>query len=122
MRQVDPQVSPRFAGISTYARLPVTTNLDGVKAAFIGVPYDDATTFRPGARFGPSAIRQGSRLLRPYNPFIDVYPFDFLNACDYGDLQTVPGYTEDTILKVQKSVYDIASTKKTIPSLLEEIT
>ncbi len=117
MRQLDPQVIPRFAGISTYARLPVTTNLDGVKAAFIGVPFDDATTFRPGARFGPSGIRQGSRLLRPYNPFVGVYPFDFLNSCDFGDIPTVPGYVEDTIAKVQKATYDIASKKKTIPFL-----
>jgi agmatinase len=117
MRQLDPQVIPRFAGISTYARLPVSTNLEDVKAVFIGVPFDDATTFRPGARFGPSAIRQGSRLLRPYNPFVDVYPFDFLNVCDFGDIATVPGYTEDTIASVQKAVTSIASKKKTIPFL-----
>jgi agmatinase len=117
MRQLDPQVIPRFAGISTYARLPLSTNLDDAKATFIGVPFDDATTFRPGARFGPSAIRGGSRLLRPYNPFVEVYPFDFLNACDFGDLPTVPGYTEDTIASVQKAVSGIALKKKTIPFL-----
>src|SRR5579884_516599 len=74
MRQLDPQIIPRFGGISTFARLPISTELDDVKAAFVGIPFDDATTFRPGARFGPSGIRQGSRLLRPYNPFVDVYP------------------------------------------------
>ncbi len=117
MRQLDPQVLPRFAGISTYARLPVGTNLEDVKGVFIGVPFDDATSFRPGARFGPSGIRQGSRLLRPYNPFVDVYPFDSLNACDYGDIPVIPGYTEDTISSVQKTTFDIASKKKTIPFL-----
>jgi agmatinase len=117
MRQLDPQVLPRFAGISTYARLPVSTNLEDVKSVFIGVPFDDATSFRPGARFGPSGVRQGSRLLRPYNPFVDVYPFDSLNACDFGDVPVVPGYTEDTIAAVQKATYDIASKKKTIPFL-----
>jgi agmatinase len=117
MRQLDPQVLPRFAGISTFARLPNITNLEDVKCAFVGVPFDDATSYRPGARFGPSGIRQGSRLLRPYNPFVEVYPFDTLNACDFGDVPVVPGYTEDTISSVQKVTYDIASKKKTIPFL-----
>jgi agmatinase len=117
MRQLDPQIIPRFGGISTFARLPISTELDDVKAAFVGIPFDDATTFRPGARFGPSGIRQGSRLLRPYNPFVDVYPFDSLNSCDFGDLKTVPGYTEDTIASIQKAVGKIVSKKKTIPFL-----
>jgi agmatinase len=109
MRQVDPQKSPRFADISTYGRLPVTKNLDGVKAVFVGIPFDDATSFRPGARFGPQGIRQGSRLLRPYNPFVDSYPFDDLNACDYGDVSVVPGYTEDTMQLVESEMRNLAS-------------
>jgi agmatinase len=113
MRQIDAQKSPRFADISTYARLPVTKSLDGVKAVFVGVPFDDATTFRPGARFGPQGIRQGSRLLRPYNPFVDSYPFDDLNACDYGDMSVVPGYTEDTMHLVEEEMRNIAS--KVVP-------
>ncbi len=36
--------------------------------AVVGVPFDGGTSYRPGARFGPAAVRQGSRLLRPYNP------------------------------------------------------
>src|SRR5579875_3497702 len=84
MRQLDAMVSPRFSQPATYARLPYTRDLSGVRAAFVGVPFDDATSFRPGARFGPAGIREGSRLLRPYNMFLGVYPFEKLNACDYG--------------------------------------
>jgi agmatinase len=96
MRQIDALKSPRFSQISTFARLPRCSD-PSEGAVFVGVPFDDATTYRPGARFGPLGIRDGSRLLRPYNPFLEVYPFDELNACDGGDVDTVPGYTEDTL-------------------------
>jgi agmatinase len=109
LRQIDARDSPRFAQISTFARLPVTQDLSGVKAAFIGVPFDDGTTFRPGARFGPSAIRQGSRLLRSYNPFLDVYPFEKLNTCDYGDINAIPGYIEDTMSIIERDMKNIGS-------------
>jgi agmatinase len=106
-------VSPRFSQPATYARLPHLRDLSGVKAVFLGVPFDDATSFRPGARFGPAAIREGSRLLRPYNMFVGVYPFDVLNACDYGDVDVVPGHIEDTMVKVEAEVFDVAS--KSVP-------
>lgn len=113
MRQLDALKSPRFSQISTFARLPHTRDLRGVKAFFVGVPFDDAVTYRPGARFGPNSIRQGSRLLRPYNAFLNVYPLDGLNACDYGDINVVPGYTEDTMGAVQKELTRLA--KNSVP-------
>lgn len=109
MRQVDARDSPRFAQISTFGRLPFTQDLTDVKAAFIGVPFDDGTTFRTGPRFGPSSIRQGSRLLRRYNPFVDSEPFETLNACDLGDVNTIPGYIEDTMKIIEKDFVSIAS-------------
>src|SRR5207237_331950 len=56
---------------------------------------------RSGAREGPSAIRTASRLVRPYNMFADVYPFRVLDLVDYGDIDPVPGYTEDTFQRIQ---------------------
>ena len=110
MRQIDARDSPRFAQISTFGRLPLIQDLTGVKATFVGVPFDDGTTYRTGARFGPSAIRQGSRLLRAYNPFVDSYPFESLNCCDYGDINAIPGYIEDTMSIVKKEIEKIATT------------
>lgn len=72
--------------------------------AFVGVPFDDATTFRAGARFGPSAVREASRLLRPYNPALVVSPFDLLSVIDYGDVDVVPGYVEDTFERTQRTI------------------
>ena len=53
---------PRYTGVRTFARLPHTRELEGVDVAVIGVPFDTATSYRPGARFGPEAIRAGSTL------------------------------------------------------------
>ncbi|AHC52152.1 agmatinase [Sulfolobus acidocaldarius SUSAZ] len=115
MRQIDALKSPRFTQVSTFGRLPICLPQEEVKAAFLGIPFDDAVTYRTGTRFGPMAVRQGSRLLRPYNQFLDTYPFDKLNACDLGDVNIIPGYIEDTIKIIEKDVYDIISSKKLIP-------
>ncbi len=94
----DPQESPRFAGISTFLRLPHTTHLDGVDVAFIGLPFDTGATFRAGARFGPKAVREGSLALRPYyNPAQRVAVFELLSAIDYGDAPVVPGFTDRSL-------------------------
>ena len=66
-RPVDARVYPRFAGVRTFMRLPHVTDLTGVDAAVYGIPFDTAVTFRPGARFGPEAIRSASALLRPFH-------------------------------------------------------
>ncbi|WP_338598135.1 agmatinase [Sulfolobus tengchongensis] len=115
MRQIDALKSPRFTQVSTFARLPLCAKDEEIKAAFLGIPFDDATTYRPGARFGPMGIRQGSRLLRPYNQFLDTYPFDKLNACDLGDVNIVPGYIEDTMNVIQNNLYEIISAKDMVP-------
>ncbi len=107
MRQIDALKSPRFTQVSTFGRLPLTQDLHDVKAFFLGIPFDDATTYRPGARFGPMGIRQGSRLLRPYNQFLDVYTFDELNACDAGDINVIPGYLMDTMRIVEESLLEL---------------
>ncbi len=61
---------PRYTGVRTFARLPHTQELGGVDVAVVGVPFDTGTSYRPGARFGPEAIRSGSTLLRPYHPAV----------------------------------------------------
>jgi agmatinase len=93
---------PRFAGISTFARLPHTQSLNGIDAAIFGVPFDGGTSFRPGARFAPQAIRQGSRLIRSYNYTLDVEPFGDLSVIDYGDLLVVPTDIHDTYAMVEE--------------------
>lgn len=91
----DPNASPRFAGISTFLRLPHRTDLEGVDVAIVGLPFDTGATFRPGARFGPRAIREGSLTLRPfYNPAQRVTVFEHLSVVDFGDAAVVPSFIE----------------------------
>ncbi len=101
--QIDSLKSPRFSQVTTFARLPNMQVLDGVKAAFLGVPFDDGTTFRTVPRFGPRAVREASRLLRPYNPVLDIKPFQGLRMIDFGDVDVVPGYIEDTFEKIERT-------------------
>jgi agmatinase len=105
---VDALKSPRFAGVTTFARLPHTKDLQDVDVAFVGIPFDDATTFRSGARFGPKAVREASLLIRPYNPSLKVAPFEVLNVIDYGDVDVVPGYIEDTYVRIQGEIGTLA--------------
>jgi agmatinase len=85
-------LAPRYTGVRTFARLPnVEVPHEGVDAAVIGVPFDTATSFRSGARFGPEAIRTGSTLLRPYHPVLDIDVLGTLGVVDGGDLAVTPG-------------------------------
>lgn len=92
--------SPRFSGIRTFMRLPHVQTTDGVDFAIIGIPFDDAVTYRSGARFGPEAVRSVSVMLRPYNPGLDVKVFDHLSGVDYGDVPIVPGFIHETYERI----------------------
>ena len=70
--------------------------------AVIGIPTDDAVSFRSGARFGPEGIRSASALLRPYNPNLHVDVHEVLSIVDYGDAPTVPGYHEETLRRIEE--------------------
>jgi agmatinase len=95
---------PRFAGVRTFMRAPHTTDLVGVDAAVYGIPFDTATTYRTGTRFGPEAIRSASALLRPYNPALEVNVVETLSIVDYGDLPVSPGDTQRTYGQIEQAL------------------
>jgi agmatinase len=96
----DSSITPRFTGPRTFMRLPLISNLKDVDVAIVGVPTDDAVSFRSGARFGPEAIRSASVLLRPFDPELGVDLSRALSMIDAGDAPTVPGYQEETLKRV----------------------
>ena len=104
----DSLLTPRFTGPRTFARLPHVTDLQDVDVAIFGMPWDGATTFRAGARFGPEGVRSQSVMLRPYNPVQDVTVFGNLSCIDYGDAPSVPGYIADTLDRIESFVRPIA--------------
>lgn len=105
----EPRRAPRYTGVRTFAGLPHPPLLldwgaadaaapaaEGAPArsagaAVIGVPFDTATSWRPGARFGPEAIRSASALLRPWHPGHGVEVFRSLGVVDAGDVAITPG-------------------------------
>jgi agmatinase len=103
-RPLDARLIPRFAGIRTFMRAPHTTDLAGVDAAVYGIPFDTATSYRTGPRFGPEGIRAASALLRPYNPALGVDVVEALSIVDYGDFPVSPGDTERTYDQVEEAL------------------
>jgi agmatinase len=86
----DGRAVPRFAGPDTFARLPRLLDVGAADVALLGIPFDSGVSYRPGARFGPAAVRAGSKLLRPYNPALDVQPWAGQQVADAGDLAVNP--------------------------------
>ncbi|OZM71051.1 agmatinase [Amycolatopsis antarctica] len=87
---VDSSAVPRFAGFATFARLPRLDEVTRADVVVAGAPFDAGVSYRPGARFGPAAVREASRLLRPYNPGLDVSPFATAQVADAGDIVLNP--------------------------------
>ena len=85
-------------------RAPHVTELAGVDVAVYGIPFDTATSYRTGSRFGPEAIRSASALIRPYHPVHDVNVVEALSIIDYGDLPVSPGDTERTYAQVEEGL------------------
>jgi agmatinase len=98
---IDPLVVPRFAGPATYARLPRLDQVERCDVAVVGVPFDGGTTYRPGARFGPAAIRAGSRLMRGYHPGLDLQPFAAQQVADAGDIACTPFNIAEAIVQIE---------------------
>ncbi|HEY3877210.1 MAG TPA: agmatinase [Trebonia sp.] len=87
---MDASQTPRFAGPPTFALLPRRDEVERCDVVVAGVPFDSGTSYRPGARFGPAAVRQGSRLLRPWHPGLEVAPFGVHQVADAGDIACNP--------------------------------
>ena len=100
----DASKAPRYTGVRTFARLPHSQDLAGVDVAVVGVPFDTATSYRPGARFGPAAIRDQSQLLRPWHAAHAVDVFAALSVVDGGDLGVTPGNAERTASQIDEGL------------------
>lgn len=97
-----------YGGALSFLRRRYTRDLRGVDVAVTGLPYDGATTFRPGARLGPRAVRAASVQLAelPAFPF-GFDPFDHLSVVDYGDCMLDPGHPDVIAATIQEHVAGI---------------
>ena len=89
--------SPRFAGVKTFMRMHQVKTVEDIDFAVVGIPFDTCASYRAGTRFGPASIREMSCLAaKPYNPVLDVDIFEYCSGVDYGDVDSVPGYIEES--------------------------
>jgi agmatinase len=85
-------------------RLPHETGTEGVDVAAVGIPFDTGTSFRPGPRFGPEAIRAASALLRPYHPAYGIELLERLGVVDHGDVPVAPGDTPGSLARIEEGL------------------
>ncbi|MCC3770511.1 agmatinase [Streptomyces sp. UNOC14_S4] len=100
----------RFAGLATFGRLPRLEDVKEANVAVVGVPFDSGVSYRPGARFGGNAIREASRMLRPYNPAQDVYPFHYSQVADAGDITANPHNINEAIENIEAAADKLLDT------------
>ena len=111
-------IVPRFAGPSTFARLPQMRDVPRCDVAILGIPFDSGTSYRPGARFGPQGIRQASRHLRTqYHPAYGTEPFADQQVADAGDVACNPFNIEEAVNQVQVAATELLGQVRGIVSL-----
>ncbi len=105
---------PAYSGVPTFCRRPLVLDvaeLAGVDVAIVGAPIDELVTNRPGARYGPRAIRQSDYLSGPGWPALHagVDPFEILNVVDHGDVVPNPGYPAETHAALREMVLGVCA-------------
>ncbi|QKD06517.1 agmatinase [Mesorhizobium loti] len=106
---VDASVVPRFAGLSTFMRLPAVASAEGLDIALVGIPWDGGTTNRAGARHGPREIRNQSSLMRRVHHVSGIEPFSIANVADVGDLSVNPINLMDGLKRIEDGIAAIVA-------------
>ena len=114
---LDAQVNgPQYLGPATFMKLPALTEPEQLDqahpdVAIVGAPWDDGTTYRPGARFGPRAVRVANYQPPSWHLDLQVAPFEVLTVVDYGDAVCYPGLTDQAHEAIRARVAEVASRK-----------
>jgi agmatinase len=99
---------PRYAGKSTFARIADVAEVSDYDIAILGVPFDGGTSYRPGARFGPLAVRNAARTLRPgYHVELGVAPLQHVQVVDAGDVAVTPYDIAEACQQIQDHASEV---------------
>ena len=101
--------SPRFCNMGTFMRMEKITSAKDLDFAIAGAPFDTASSFRSGSRFGPNAIRNISAMMKPNNVIMQVNIMENLKGGDIGDFNVTPGYIHPTYDAIEEGVANILS-------------
>ena len=100
------KAEPTYGGALSFMRRKYTKDMNGVDVAVMGIPLDTATTNRPGARFGPRAIRAASSIMAWEKPYgMDFDPFDHLAVVDAGDCYFDHGRPENVPKEIEEQAF-----------------
>ena len=111
---------PPYSGLSTFLDAPYRpeapdqADFGGLDVALVGVPMDLGVTNRPGARFGPRAVRDIERI-GPYNHALDIVPLAECKAADIGDVPMRSRYSLEGCIEDIHAYYDRMKTAKVRP-------
>ncbi len=108
---------PRFSAIKTFFRLPIANISEKFDVALFGIPYDGGVSYRPGARFAPTQIRDVSSLGRGFHMTRAMSLFEKLKAADIGDCPTVPIDQAQTYEKIEKFATQVLDSNKKFISI-----
>ena len=114
---------PSYVGSATFQKLPLVTDGDALRArradvAIVGAPFDDAVSHRPGARFGPRAIRAATYHAGSINSLqLDIQPFEWLDCVDAGDAPLVPANLARGHEVIRRKILEVAQSSA-IPIVL----
>ena len=108
---------PRFSAIKTFFRLPHVPVDEDYDIGIFGIPFDGGVSYRPGARFAPSHVRECSSLGRSYHWTRGTNLFKSVNVADIGDCSTVPLSLEVTYEKIETFVSHLANKNKKFVSV-----
>jgi agmatinase len=101
---------PTYSGAMSFLRRRYTKDVAGVDVAVVGVPFDTATTNRPGARLGPRAIRAASASLAWTRPYAwDSDPCEALHIVDWGDVHFDAGEPQHVPERIREQFAAIAA-------------
>ena len=102
------KVEPAYGGALSFMRRKYTKDMSGVDVAVMGIPLDTATTNRPGARFGPRAIRAASSIMAWEMPYgMEFDPFDRLAVVDTGDCFFDHGRPENVPAEIEEQAFKV---------------
>jgi len=88
-------------------RLPHVPRAEDLDIALIGIPYDGGATYRSGPRFGPRHVREQSAIIRPWNPALNLDPFERWRIADFGDLSINPLSIEDSFQRITEQLDEV---------------
>src|SRR3989442_8517373 len=107
---LDAQVNgPQYLGPATFMKVRALTEPEELDraapdAAIVGAPWDDGTTYRPGARFGPRAVRVANYQPPSWHLDLQVAPFDFLKVVNSGAAWCYPALTDQPHVDIRTRV------------------